>query len=222
MKRITLITCLLVFIQGIVFAGLTLSQPKGGEFLVRGAQYPIKWTAPVSEGEQKVDIYLGDKLIANSSKKKDGSYNWTVGKLKNGSYVPPGKYKIVLESLDGDAFGKEFTIFVLIPVFPKIDKLTAIPIPNDCPMCYRLDLRPIKTKVKDLRGRFYLKLFKNNRLVADLGQCGGRYMLPDYAKIKIPGNRLAKLRKAPGTGYELRLFDAKGKCVEKKAVKLQI
>jgi len=47
-------------------------------------------------------------------------------------------------------------------------------------------------------------------------------VLPDYAKIKIPANRLARFRNTPAPGYELKLFDARGKLVEKKGITLII
>jgi hypothetical protein len=70
MKKICFFILLLVVFNGTVFPGLTLIQPKGGETLVMGATYPIKWSGPNSEGEQQVHIYLGTQLIADHIKKK--------------------------------------------------------------------------------------------------------------------------------------------------------
>jgi hypothetical protein len=224
MKKMCFFILLAAISQGMVFADLTLIQPHGGEVLVMGAAYPIKWTAPASEGEQQVTIFLGDKIIADHSKKKDGSYNWVVGRLKNGSYVPPGHYKIVLESLDGDAFGKEFTIIAMTPLLSKIHKLEIYPLPDDCPMCYRLDLREIKTIIKTKRSkeRFHLKLYRGNRPAADLGPVGGGRFLPDFAKIKIPMDKRPMIRKSRGFKYELKLFDSRGKLLETQKVLLVI
>ena len=220
MKKMCFLILLAVVSNGTVFPDLTLIQPKGGESLIMGSVYPIKWTAPNSEGEQKVDIYLGEQLIADHCKKKDGSFNWTVGRLKNGSFVPLGHYSIVLESLDGDAFGGKFIIIAMPPLLKKIHELAIIPLPNDCPMCYQIDLRKIKTLIKSSRERFYLKLFTNNRLAADLGQFGGGSSLPDFAKIKIPGRGREITRKSPGFTYELKLFDSRGNLVETREVNL--
>ena len=220
MKKMCFLILLAVVSNGTVFPDLTLIQPKGGESLIMGSVYPIKWTAPNSEGEQKVDIYLGEQLIADHCKKKDGSFNWTVGRLKNGSFVPLGHYSIVLESLDGDAFGGKFIIIAMPPLLKKIHELAIIPLPNDCPMCYQIDLRKIKTLIKSSRERFYLKLFTNNRLAADLGQFGGGSSLPDFAKIKIPGRGRELARQSPGFTYELKLFDSRGNLVETQEVKL--
>ncbi len=222
MKKMCFFILLVVISQGIVFADLTLIQPHGGEVLVMGSTYPIKWTGPASEGEQQVAIFLGEKIIADHSKKKDGSYNWVVGRLKNGSFVPPGHYRIVLESLDGDAFGKEFTIIAMMPWLSKIHKLEIYPLPDDCPMCYRLDLREIKAIIKTKRSkkRFHLKLYRGNRLAADLGQVGRGRSLPDFAKIKIPMDKRPMIHKSRGFKYELKLFDARGKLVETQKVLL--
>jgi hypothetical protein len=220
MKKMCFLILLAVVSNGTVFPDLTLIQPKGGESLIMGSVYPIKWTAPNSEGEQKVDIYLGEQLIADHCKKKDGSFNWTVGRLKNGSFVPLGHYSIVLESLDGDAFGGKFIIIAMPPLLKKIHELAIIPLPNDCPMCYQIDLRKIKTLIKSSRERFYLKLFTNNRLAADLGQFGGGSSLPDFAKIKIPGRGRELARQSPGFTYELKLFNSRGNLVETQEVKL--
>ncbi|MGD2088709.1 MAG: hypothetical protein PVH61_21200 [Candidatus Aminicenantes bacterium] len=222
MKKICFFILLSVFINGTVFPGLTLIQPKGGETLVMGSVYPIKWSAPNSEGEQQVHIYLGTQLIADHCKKKDGSFNWTVGRLKNGSFVPLGHYSIVLESLDGDAFGGKFAIIAMPPLLIKIRKLAIIPLPDDCPMCFQIDLRKIKSLIKNSKERFHLKLFKDNRLAANLGQFGGGRSLPDFAKIKIPGKRRELTRKSPGFTYQLKLFDSRGKLVESQKVTLVI
>jgi len=220
MKKIYFFILLAVVINRTVFPDLTLIQPKGGESLIMGSVYPIKWSAPSSEGEQKVDIYLGEQLIADHCKKKDGSFNWTVGRLKNGSFVPLGHYAIVLESLDGDAFGGKFIIIAMPPRLIKIRELAIIPLPDDCPMCYQIDLRKIKTLIKITRERFHLKLYSNNRLAANLGQFGRGSSLPDFAKIKIPGKGRELTRKSPGFTYELKLFDSNGKLVETQKVNL--
>lgn len=221
MKKICIFILLSVVIKGTAFPDLTLIQPKGGETLVLGSVYPIKWTGPNNEGEQQVHVYLGTQLIADHCKKKDGSFNWTVGRLKNGSFVAPGQYSIVLESLDGDAFGGKFTI-ALPPLLIKIHKLAIIPLPGDCPMCYHIDLRKIKTLIIKSKERFYLKLFKNNRLAANLGQFGGGSSLPDFSKIKIPGKERVLTRKSPGFTYQLKLFDSRGKLLETQKVTLVI
>jgi hypothetical protein len=220
MKKMCFFILLAVVINGTVFSDLTLIQPKGGESLIKGSTYPIKWSAPSSEGEQKVAIFLGEQLIADHCKKKDGSFNWTVGRLKNGSFVPLGHYSIVLESLDGDAFGGKFIIIAMPPLFIEIHELTINPLPNDCPMCYQVDLRKIKTLIKSSRERFHLKLFTNNRLTTELGQFGGGSSLPDFAKIKIPGRGRELTRKSPGFTYELKLFDSRGNLVETQKVNL--
>lgn len=224
MKKICFFILLLIFISGSVFSDLKLIQPKGGEVLVMGANYPITWSGPNSEGEQQVHIYLGEKLIADHSKKKDGSYNWTVGQLKNGTYVVPGHYSIVLESLDGDAFGKSFTIIAMIPILTKIHQLEVYPIPGDCPMCYKIDLKNIKVQIKRSKKQFHLKLYRGNRLVGNLGEFGGGKFLPDFARIKIPGKgralpRQSQVLKRGGT-YKLKLFDSRGKLVETQKVTL--
>jgi hypothetical protein len=143
-----------------------------------------------------------------------------VGRLKNGSFVPLGHYSIVLESLDGDAFGGKFTIIAMPPLLLKIHKLAIIPLPNDCPRCYNLDLRKIKVLIKRSKKRFHLKLYRNNRLAANLGQFGEGSSLPDFAKIKIPGKGQELTRKSPGFKYELKLFDSRGKLVETRKVTL--
>ncbi|NIM14460.1 MAG: hypothetical protein GTO45_20775 [Candidatus Aminicenantes bacterium] len=220
MKKMFLFFLSVVFIQGTVFGDLTLIQPQGG-VLVMGTTYPIKWTAPNSEGEQRVHIYLGEKLIADHCKKKDGFFNWKVGQLKNGSYVAPGHYSIVLESLDGDAFGKKFAIIAMIPKWlNKIRSLEVFPRPNDCPVCYQVDLRKIKAMIKMTKERFHLKLYRNRRLLASLGQLGGGSVLPDFAKIKIPRDKRVLVRKSSGFQYELKLFDSRGKLVESQRVTL--
>jgi hypothetical protein len=220
MKKMYLLVLAAMMLQGTVFGDLTLIQPQGG-VLVMGNTYPIKWTAPNSEGEQWVHIYLGEKLIADHCKKKDGSFNWKVGQLKNGSFVVPGHYGIVLESLDGDAFGKKFTIIAMIPGWlGKIPRLEVFPLPDDCPVCYRVDLRKIKTLIKMPGERFHLKLYSSRRLLADLGQLGGGSVLPDFADIKIPTDKRTLIRKGPGIQYELRLVDARGKLVETRKVKM--
>jgi hypothetical protein len=222
MKKICFFILLSVFINGTVFPGLTLIQPKGGETLIMGSTYPIKWTGPNIEGEQQVDIYLGTQLIADHCKKKDGSFNWTVGRLKNGSFVAPGQYSIVLESLDGDAFGGKFTIIAMPLPLRRIPRLEIIPLPDECPVCYRIDLRKIKMLIKKTRERFHLKLYKNNRLAANLGQFGGGSSLPDFAKIKIPGKGRELTGKSPGFTYQLKLFDSRGELVETQKVTLVI
>lgn len=219
MKKMFLLFLSVVFIQGTVFGDITLIQPQGG-VLVMGTTYPIKWTAPNNEGEQWVHIYLGEKLIADHCKKKEGSFSWKVGQLKNGSYVTPGQYSIVLESLDGDAFGKKFTIIAMIPKWlVKIRDLAVYPLPNDCPMCYRVDLRKIKAFIRMPKERVHLKLYRNRRLLASLGQFGGGSVLPDFAKIKIPRERVL-IQKRSGFQYELKLFDSRGKLVETQKVTL--
>jgi len=220
MKKICFFILLSVLITGSVFPDLTLIQPKGGESLIMGSVYPIKWSAPNSEGEQQVHIYLGTQLIADHCKKKDGSFNWTVGQLKDGSSVPLGHYSIVLESLDGDAFGGQFIIIAMPPLLLKIRELAIIPLPDDCPMCYQVDLREIKTLIKSTRERFHLKLYSNNRLAANLGQFGGGSSLPDFSKIKIPGKGRKLTRTSKGLVYELKLFDSSGKLVETQKVNL--
>lgn len=218
MKKIGFFIFLLIIIYGTAFPALKLIQPQGGEVLIRGAAYPIKWSAPNSEGLQQVHIYLGEKLIADHRKKKDGFYNWKVGQLKNGTFVSPGHYRIVLESLDGDAFGKEFTIIVPIPLF-KIPRLEVFPEPDYCPVCYKMDLRKIKNVIKKTRERFHLKLYKNNRLIADLGEWGGESNVPDFARIRIPRLRQSALTRG-GLQCELKLFDAREKLVRTQKVTL--
>jgi hypothetical protein len=219
MKKMFLFILSALLVQGAVFGDLTLIQPQGGS-LVMGTTYPIKWTAPASEGEQWVHIYLGEKLIADHCKKKDGFFNWKVGQLKDGSYVGIGHYSIVLESLDGDAFGNKFIIIAMLPKWlAKIHQLEVFPLPNDCPMCYRVDLRKIKSIIRMPKERFHLELYRGNRLVDSLGQFGGGRVLPDFAKIKIPRERVL-MRKRPGFQYELKLFDARKKLVETRQVTL--
>jgi hypothetical protein len=145
-----------------------------------------------------------------------------VGRLKNGSFVPLGHYSIVLESLDGDAFGGKFTIIAMPPLLIKIRKLAIIPLPDDCPMCCHIDLRKIKAIIKRSKKQFHLKLYRNNRLAANLGQFGGGSSLPDFAKIKIPGKGRELTRKSPGFTYDLKLFDSRGKLVESQKVTLVI
>ena len=225
MKKIGFFILFLMIVYGTVFPDLTLIQPKGGEILVRGSVYLIIWSAPASEGEQKVDIYLGEVLIADTSKKKDGFFNWTVGRLKNGSMVPPGHYTIVLESLDGDAFGGKFSISMVIPPHPllvKIRKLDIFPYPDAGPMCFNVDLRKIKSLIKSPGKQFQLKLYSNNRLAAHLGQFGGGSSLPDFAKIEIPSQAGVLPGKTPGLKYELKLFDSQGELVESQEVTLVI
>ena len=222
MKKIGFFILFLMLVNGTVFPDLTLIQPKGGEILIRGTVYPIKWSAPASEGEQKVDIYLGEVLIADTSKKKDGFFNWTVGRLNNGSMVPLGHYSIVLESLDGDAFGGKFIIVALPPLLVKIRKLEIFPLPDACPMCFNVDLRKIKSLIKNPEKQFQLKLYSNNRLAAHLGQFGGGSSLPDFAKIEIPRPAGVLPGKTPGLKYELKLFDSQGELVESQEVTLVI
>lgn len=200
----------------VLSAGLNLIQPAGGEYLLRGSTFTIRWTAPPNEGEQKVDIYLGDKLIADTSKKKDGSYLWTVGKLKNGTWVPAGQYSIVLESLDGDAFGNKFNIFVYIPWLTKLSKIIMIPVPSQCPQCANLDLRELKKLSRPVKGSFQLKLYRNNRMLVNLGTIGGRRGVPDFAKIKLPLMRRLKSK----AKYELKVFHHNGKLMESQPIQL--
>lgn len=221
---------LALLMGGSVFGGLTLIQPNGGELLLWGSTYQIRWSAPPAEGEQWVHIYLGEKLIADTSKKKDGSFSWKVGKLKNGVMVPPGQYKIVLESLDGDAFGGTFTILKLVKIFPGIKVLNFYKKPGDCPQCFQIDLKQLNKKIKSNlkqlnRKPHKIQLYCDGHKLAELGKAGGLQRLKDANRITLPGNlqqKLAKMKLQPKKQLDgiLKLINEKGKVVETHKVKL--
>jgi len=221
MKKILLLSLFLGSLLPLGLSGaLTLVEPHGGESLPLGSMFTIRWTAPAAEGTQQVAIFLGEQLIADSSVKSDGSYNWTVGRLKNGSFVPPGHYSIVLESLDGDAFGNSFTIILVIPDWlKKINKLEYKRWP-ECPMCFNFDLRNIKAFIVYPKEAQYLQLFQDNKLLVKLGQLGGGALLPDSVELKLQSKKSPLLQNMQASSCELRLFDSKGNLLGKQPVKL--
>jgi len=138
MKRILTFIAILAWMTGLACgATLSLVQPNGGEALVLGADYQIRWHA-VGTG-QKVKLVLIKSsgtiigVIAEGLEASTQAYPWKVGKYQGGTAAPANDYKIRIKNLDGslvDASDAGFTIkaadagsdFTLVSQMAKIEK----------------------------------------------------------------------------------------------------
>jgi hypothetical protein len=194
----------------------------------------IEWSGPASEASQIVTVFLEQegtgkyKIIDKTHTKEDGGFDWTVGRLPKGKFVPPGTYRISIESLDGDAFGKPFEIRLYrIPAdwIKKLQKLVSIikigPPPPDCPKCIILDLLKLKDVVKDLKGQYEFQLFFKNRLISRLGQIGKGKMLPNSVKLSFNKDKIKEFIKQGGNKFQLKMLGPEGNIVHTQDVKLE-
>jgi hypothetical protein len=224
---------------GLIMADITLIQPAGGQTLTRGTTYQIRWSAPASEASQVVTIFIETPntssywIVDDSRTKADGFFDWTVGRIKNGTILPAGQYKISLETLDGDAFGQVFTIvnptFTINPKWLRAlirqrIRIPHFPPPPHCPQCLKLDLRRLRRLLGIPLNRYQLFLVRGNQRIGKLGEFGKGKRLPGYASIKL-GGRAAKLKlktlpAVRGQRFKIIILTSRGKTIHSQAVHL--
>lgn len=239
MKKTLLTLLFMCTTCGLILADINLIQPAGGQTLTRGTSYQIRWSGPASEGSQVVTIFIETPntssywIVDDSRTKADGFFDWTVGRIKNGTILPAGQYKISLETLDGDAFGQVFTIvnptFTINPKWLKALMRQRIRIPHwppppHCPQCLRLDLRGLRQMLGIPVNRYQLFLLRGNQRIAKLGEFGRGKRLPGYASIKLGSRaRKMKLKTLPivrGQKYKIIILSSKGRTIHSQAVQL--
>jgi len=138
MKRILIFIAVLAWTAGSAFgATLSMVQPNGGEALVLGTDYQIRWHAVGTS--QKIKLVLIKSsgtiigVIAESLEASTQAYSWKVGKYLGGTADPATDYKIRIKTVDGslvDVSDAGFTIkaagagidFSLVSQMAKIEK----------------------------------------------------------------------------------------------------
>jgi hypothetical protein len=211
-----------------------LDNPAGGETLTIGSTFNIQWHGPTYEADQIVATFIHSvsagwyKYIDNSHTKGQGGFAWEVGKLKDGTVVPPGQYTLSIESPDGD--GNESPLVTLeapqlkIPwnkIYKELRVIDIFPDPP-CRGCFKLDLKNINVLQPKIKGVHTVKLFRNNRQVVELGRFGPRQKLPGSARIKLNQKQLARLKQKGKVRFQIRVFSQKGKLLHSQDVMLQI
>ncbi len=236
MRKLFLLNVFLLLIAVSVFADLKLLQPRTRDTLKRGTLYEIRWKAPVSQGEQLVTILIETAdstkhwLVDNSRKKKNQVFYWTVGQIQDGTILPAGQYKLSLEAGDDEITSGEFTIKFspgkkipeLASLRNKIFIIPLLPPPPHCPECLHLDLREIKMVFGTPEDLLQLMLFKNDQLVAPLGQLGQGQNLPDFVSVKPIPSSLPLLNKIKGTNMEILLLNHKKEIIHTQQVQLKL
>ena len=118
MKRMLAFSVILAWTAGLACgASLSLLQPNGGEELILGADYTIKWQA--SGTGQKIRLILIKSsgafigVIAGGLDAGNQAYSWKVGNFQGGTAAPGNGYKIRVKTVDDslvDVSDHEFAI----------------------------------------------------------------------------------------------------------------
>lgn len=208
---------------------INITGPADNSEWVRGKTCTITWTPSAYYqvfNTQPCAIFCGTHFISPPVPVLDGSFTWTVGKKRDGTWLPPGQYKITLESWDYDALnGPNITIkisdFTTMEPFLRrfeVREIPIYPIPQ-CPMCFKINPEELNFNRQKLKEPVTMEILRGDKVLAKLGEFGPRRALPGPVKIKFTKQefRLIKNHKA---GFKLRIRSAKGKILKEKNIQL--
>jgi len=207
MKKLLICFALAAFLTGSAFAaGPTLTAPNDGTALCLGSHYNIAWTYT---GSTHIRLALRQNgtavgTIALDLPATQHSYDWTVGKLANGTSVSPGTGFIVrvktIDDANHDDSDNPFVIKNCVVVDPHkymlAQKLICrFPGPG-CPGCPpEFDLNKLREQIGNPTENLRLVLLKNGVQILELGSFGkGRGLLPNSVKGKLSEADLGLLK----------------------------
>jgi len=223
--------------------GLYLAGPGPSGTLEMDSSCPIGWHGfglPGSSGAV-LDLYRSGALVGqigidvmNSSHGCGRTYYWKVGHLLDpateepaAETVPAGAgYFIRVRQMSGSYYAdtSQFAIALnfdwLRDKFRHLRRISIYRIPkgpDPCPMCAELQLQEFFEVMKLAPKRYEVELWAS-------GKSLGRLIKSSQAQRPVQridfGDAFAQLEKGGG-GFELRVFDARGRLVHKQAVTLQ-
>ena len=232
--------------EGLVDAqGIAFAQPGPGGTLEMDSMYTVSWHAfgvgPSVSGVY-IELYrsgafaglIGMETI-NSTHGCGRSYSWQVGHLYDADAmeptdetVPAGSgYSIRIRQMSGSFYvnSGQFTISQNFDwLRDKFSHMRRIPVyriprgPDSCPMCAELQLQEFFEVMKSAPKRYEVELWAS-------GKSLGRLIKPSQGTQPIQridfGNSFPQLEKG-GSGFELRVFDARGRLAHSQAVTLQL
>lgn len=97
-------------------SGIKLLSPVGGEALRKESASVISWEANRLRKNIKISLWkngVQTGVIASSVSPGAGSYNWTTGRLENGTTVPAGAYRIKLKELNYSYYDMSAADFII-------------------------------------------------------------------------------------------------------------
>jgi len=101
---------------------LILTSPNGGEAWRRGETRPITWTATGVTENLTIELMQGPTLLgvlATGVAPTSGSFNWTVGRLADGTFRSGQNLKIRIRTGSGYAQGEARLSHAVFPVSGK-------------------------------------------------------------------------------------------------------
>jgi hypothetical protein len=222
MKKLLICFALAAFLTGSAFAaGPTLTAPNDGTALCLGSHYNIAWTYT---GSTHIRLVLRQNgtvagTIALDLPATQHSYDWTVGKLANGTSVSPGTGFIVRVKTIDDANHDDSDNPFEIKNCPRPDLgkyrfsekiICKWPGPG-CPGCPPdFDLSKLRERIGDPSENLRLVLLKNGRQIQELGLFGKGRGLPNSVKGKL-SEADSLLLKNGQAKFALGLLGADGK-----------